>query len=56
MNDQYDCKVTIAYDHRVMDGALVADVMRNLECVLLETVCSELLKLTSVHVSMEEVA
>lgn len=56
MNDQFDCKVTIAYDHRVMDGSLVADILRNLECVLLETVRSELLKLSSVHVNMEDVA
>ena len=56
MSDQYDCKVTLAYDHRVMDGALVADILRRLECVLLETVCNELLKLTSVHVNMHDVA
>ena len=56
MDAHHNCKVTIAYDHRVMDGALVADILRNLECVLLETVCSELLKLSSVHVNMDQVA
>ncbi|MDG1896333.1 MAG: hypothetical protein P8J37_15630 [Fuerstiella sp.] len=56
MNDRYECKVTIAYDHRVMDGSLVAHILQNLECVLLETVCSELLKLSSVHVNMDRLA
>ena len=35
-------RVTLAYDHRVMDGALVADVLHRLEQTLNETLVAEL--------------
>lgn len=38
-------RVTLAYDHRVMDGALVAEVLRTLEGILLKTLQGELLQL-----------
>lgn len=39
------CRVTIAYDHRLMDGSLVADCLARLEQVLNETIASELREL-----------
>ncbi len=36
------CRVTLAYDHRVMDGALVAECLRALELTLATTICEEL--------------
>lgn len=38
------CRVTLAYDHRIMDGALVATCLETLENTLLRTVRSELLQ------------
>lgn len=40
-------KLTIAYDHRVMDGALIAECLCELERVFSETITAELLKLRS---------
>lgn len=39
-----ECRITLAYDHRVMDGAQVADILRQLEYILLETVRLQLLQ------------
>lgn len=36
------CRVTIAYDHRLMDGLVVADCLARLEVVLNETISLEL--------------
>ncbi len=40
-------RVTIAYDHRVMDGVLVATVLEKLERTLNETIAQELIELNS---------
>ena len=45
LNSQGRSRVTLAYDHRVMDGALVAGILKRLEEVLLETLRPELLQL-----------
>lgn len=45
-------RVTLAYDHRVMDGALVAECLVILERTLLETVRAELLQLAHPVASM----
>ncbi len=39
------CRVTIAYDHRLMDGSLVADCLAKLDSTLNETIANELLAL-----------
>ncbi|MCA9035494.1 MAG: hypothetical protein KDA91_10195 [Planctomycetaceae bacterium] len=36
-------RVTLAYDHRIMDGARVADILQTLEETLVSTICEELL-------------
>ncbi len=56
LNDSGECRVTLAYDHRVMDGALAADCLRLLNVTLLETVRLELLKLASQNDTILEVA
>ena len=35
-------RVTLAYDHRLMDGAIVARILKQLECVLNESLAAEL--------------
>ncbi len=42
LNDQLKSRVTLAYDHRIMDGALVAEVLQKLEQTLNETLVAEL--------------
>lgn len=42
-------KVTLAYDHRVMDGAYIADCLNDLELILSESLKHELLKPGSTH-------
>ena len=42
LDDNHISRVTIAYDHRIMDGALVADVLQRLEQTLNETLLEEL--------------
>ena len=42
LDEQGRCRITIAYDHRVMDGALVADALAFLENVLTTTIQREL--------------
>jgi hypothetical protein len=39
--------VTLAYDHRVMDGALVADALQRLEQILVTEIAAELRELTT---------
>jgi hypothetical protein len=39
------CTVTLAYDHRIMDGVVVADALRQLETTLNETLATELRQL-----------
>ncbi len=39
-------RVTLAYDHRIMDGTLVARVLKRLECVLNESLVTELKAVT----------
>lgn len=41
-------RVTLAYDHRIMDGALVAEVLRRLECALNESMTAELRTLNQI--------
>lgn len=40
-------RVTLAYDHRVMDGALVADALCRLECLLNTQLAGELASITA---------
>lgn len=42
-------RVTLAYDHRIMDGALVAQVLKRIESVLNETLVAELQVLNQVQ-------
>lgn len=42
LDENRSTRVTLAYDHRVMDGALVADVLQTMEQILNETLASEL--------------
>jgi len=56
LSDLGHCRVTIAYDHRVMDGVVVADILKQLEVTLLQTVRLELLKLVASHATIHDVA
>lgn len=40
------CRITLAYDHRIMDGMLVADILERLERTLNTTVAAELDQVT----------
>jgi len=42
------CRVTLAYDHRVMDGAMVADILQELETVINTEILSELQRIPPV--------
>jgi hypothetical protein len=42
LNEAGKCRVTIAYDHRIMDGAMIADILRSLESVLNDQILAEL--------------
>lgn len=42
LNEKGECRVTLAYDHRVMDGALVADALKCLEDTLHGAILQEL--------------
>ena len=42
LNENNVARVTLAYDHRIMDGALVAQVLKRLETVLNESLVAEL--------------
>ena len=50
------CKVTLAYDHRVMDGSLVADCLSRLETILSETLGGELLNLRPPETKIHHIA
>lgn len=43
LDERGEARVTLAYDHRVMDGALVADILHRLERTLTESLVSELI-------------
>lgn len=42
LDDLHTLRVTLAYDHRIMDGALVAGVLQRLELTLNESLLAEL--------------
>lgn len=42
LNEAGQCRVTLAYDHRVMDGAIVAEILESLERVLCGQMLTEL--------------
>jgi hypothetical protein len=42
-------RVTLAYDHRVMDGARVATCLNRLEQILTEDLCRELMRIAETH-------
>jgi hypothetical protein len=42
LNQAGECRVTLAYDHRVMDGVLVAEILESLESVLSDQMLTEL--------------
>jgi hypothetical protein len=46
LDKQNVSRVTLAYDHRIMDGTLVARVLKRLECVLNESLVTELKAVT----------
>ena len=46
LNEQQSLRVTLAYDHRIMDGVLVARILQRLETTLDETLANELSHLT----------
>ncbi len=48
------CRVTLAYDHRVMDGAIVADGLRLLEETILTVILEELHQLSPTQVTERE--
>jgi len=56
LDDDGTCRVTLAYDHRVMDGALVADCLSQLEDVLLQTLRVELLQLRNSDAKVSDAA
>ena len=41
------CRVTLAYDHRIMDGALVAEILQSLERTINEQVAAEIAEITA---------
>ncbi|GAB5443552.1 MAG: hypothetical protein Fues2KO_39010 [Fuerstiella sp.] len=47
LSDKGLCRVTLAYDHRVMDGAIIADCLNRMEVILSETLRSELLNMST---------
>jgi len=47
LDQQGATRVTLAYDHRVMDGALVAEILQRLETTLTEVFSDELLSVTA---------
>jgi hypothetical protein len=49
LDEQGVCRVTIGYDHRVMDGALIATVLQRLEETLKTVLGSELSQLTTTN-------
>ena len=56
LSDLGQCRVTIAYDHRVMDGVAIAECLKQLEVTLLQTVRLELLKLKPSEATIQDVA
>ncbi|HEY0983579.1 hypothetical protein [Schlesneria sp.] len=42
MDDQQECRVTLSYDHRLMDGSFVADCLIELEEVMNQQIAAEL--------------
>ena len=47
LNENGECRVTLAYDHRVMDGVYVADVLEFLESVLTVQLLEEVRNLSA---------
>lgn len=56
LNQQGECRVTLAYDHRVMDGVYVAEVLQSLENVLTDQLLSELRDLCAAPPADEQAA
>ena len=42
IDEQGRCRVTLAYDHRLLDGRMVADILADLETTLNEVIAAEL--------------
>ena len=42
LDEQGICRVTLAYDHRIMDGVLAATILERLEQLLLTEIRTEL--------------
>ncbi len=47
LDDQNRCRVTLSYDHRLMDGSMVADCLAELEAVLNGAIAVELQEIIS---------
>ncbi len=56
LNQDGECRVTLAYDHRVMDGVYVAEVLKSLESVLTEQLLKELREPCSAQPADEQAA
>lgn len=52
LNEKGITRVTLAYDHRVMDGALVAACLARLESILIETLPHEVLKQSNANTNI----
>lgn len=53
LDSQGNCRVTLAYDHRLMDGALVADCLSKMEEILLGALADEM---RSQHTTQRSIA
>ncbi|MCX7422712.1 MAG: hypothetical protein NT013_24680 [Planctomycetia bacterium] len=47
IDDHGRCRITLAYDHRLLDGRMVADILADLEVTLNEVIAAELSGLSS---------
>lgn len=56
LNEAGTCRVTLAYDHRIMDGVIVAEILESLEQTLSGPLLVELQNLASVSSSGDQAA
>ena len=54
LDDQNRCRVTMSYDHRLMDGSTVADCLIELEAVLNGAIADELQSMISTTIPFEQ--
>ena len=56
LNTEGVSRVSLAYDHRVMDGSIVGEILGRLEVVLCESLRLELLNITPINKNISRVA